>query len=213
MGHQRVLHTVSVSRSAGREGALQGKWLHLASLDREGMMCGSIWGTTGFISLKQICAFKHQWNANKLNTISVSAPYQYYPFCRSHLKGRQLRVTLTPENQLALDSCRSRRARHSLPASPHCTSHPPYSEMTGEPPAAPLAPEELISGAWIPPLAQLLAPASSRADFGMTMHRPQHSPLCWRGMHEESGVWATLVTWQLGLQQLDLLSTLENMGC
>lgn len=59
-GHQRGLHAVSVSRSAGREGALQGKWLHLASLDREGMMCGSIWGTTGFISLKEICAFKHQ---------------------------------------------------------------------------------------------------------------------------------------------------------
>lgn len=67
LGPQSGLYSVSVFPS--QQGRRNYK---LTFMDQEDVMCGSIWSTIGFLSLKQISAFKHQWNTNKQNTASIS---------------------------------------------------------------------------------------------------------------------------------------------
>lgn len=103
----KAVYTLSQCFPVSREGGCEGKRSYKVTfMDQEDVMCGSIWGTIGFLSLKQISAFKHQWNTNKQNTASISTRQQYHPFCGYCPEGRLQRVTLNPENQLASQSVR-----------------------------------------------------------------------------------------------------------
>lgn len=97
---------------------------------------GSIW-SVGSISLKQISAFKHQQNANKLNTASINALYEYYPFWGYSPKERQLASEL--------DSCQSWRARLNLSTpTPLCLAFHLLRDYLGAT-SCPLAQEKSIS--------------------------------------------------------------------
>lgn len=58
--------------TVSREGGCAGKEELLTFVNQEDVMCGSIWGMIGFLSLKQIFAFKHQWNTHNQNMASIS---------------------------------------------------------------------------------------------------------------------------------------------
>lgn len=58
LGHQSGLsQCFPVSKEGGCEGKRSYK---VTFMDQEDVMCGSIWGMIGFLSQKQISAFKHQ---------------------------------------------------------------------------------------------------------------------------------------------------------
>lgn len=209
LGHQSGLYCIS--QSAGTE-CVQGKRSYkLTFVDQEDAMFGSIWGMICFLSLKQISAFNHQWNT-KQNTASINTWLQYQPFCGYSPEGRWLRVTLSPKNQPAINWHHSQAAAEArgpdsaclLPL--HCILHPLHREMMQEPPAIPLAPEEPISGSWIPPCGCWCQEAQEL--ILVCVHRPQHS-----SHMKDQEFWAVCgLLKTAGLQQLDLLSTSGHMG-